>query len=228
MILLLSSLSFLFIIFYVGMSIIISSRPPPFPSPFIRPKAGPCGATMNGGNGTEAEGSEWRGRMTSGVRLGTHDLSRHIIRSSITRRTAKPARRAYTTGEERRHTVHYGLFHFAISHTRPKGIWTVCLGPSLSLRARHATPYGYACDLPSVGPSQGRMERVAIMSEPREGGGYRRQQRPRDRRRSSSLHAVSFPTDPFRLITRRRQEPRSGATRRGSETKDEGTRRGVT
>lgn len=68
-----------------------------------------------------------------------------------------------------RHTVHYGLFHFAISHTRPKGIWTVCLGPSLSLRARHATPYGYACDrsLRSLPPA-GRTESETGIDNERE------------------------------------------------------------
>lgn len=91
------------------------------------------------------------------------------------------------------HPSSYGSFHRLTPCLPPRG------GNRPGAHPLRVWPLRYA-----PLPPAGRMERVAIMSEPREGGGYRRQQRPRDRRRSSSLHAVSFPTDPFRLITRRR------------------------
>ena len=116
MILLLSSLSFLFIIFYVGMTIIISSRPPPFPSPFIRPKAGPCGATMNGGNGTEAEGSEWRGesRKEWDSALTTSPVTSSALPSPVVRRS-RPAGRI-------RREKSGGIRFITVSFTSPSHI----------------------------------------------------------------------------------------------------------
>lgn len=96
--------------------------------------------------------------------------------------------------------------------------WAVCLSLLSSLRSfpspihlirRSRAPAGRN-EMDDV-RRRGVAWRAAIMSEPREGGGYRRQQRPRDRRRSSSPYirvslgavtrsrfpSLAFGTDPW-------------------------------
>ena len=77
--------------------------------------------------------------------------------------------------------------------------WAVCLSLLSSLRSfpspihlirRSRAPPGRN-EMDDV-RRRGVAWRAAIMSEPREGGGYRRQQRPRDRRRSSSPYGPRF------------------------------------